>query len=813
MPTRHLALILGLSWGAVSPPPASAGTGVFTLHWAAATQNPNFDRGKDVVVDASGSVYVAGFDSGADKGVLLKYSAGGGLVWSRLFSGGADYLALDPSGNVIVGGTFDASAGTSLDYSVVKYDASGNQLWLRRFDHNQDRDSLEAVAVDGLGNVYVTGMGDGSGPRNVYTLKYDPNGTQLWMAVYTRSDDLASDVAVHSDGSVYVLASTTGFGTDDDIVLIKYNSLGIEQWVGRYNGGGNGPGGDFTDDWPSRLALDAAGNAYVVGHSEPTNGGGYGVVTLKYAGDSTLVWARRYDPGGTSSGDLGQVLSGLAINGSGEVFVSGRISRADFDWVTIKYSASGTEVWAKEFNGPAGGADEPRDLIIDHEGDVVVLGRTQGGVVQLRRYALGDGALLWSETYNGAADGLGLAAKGTAFYAAGFTTALTPDGVTLKYSTDPTPPSLTIGDVSMPEGQSGDTSFAFTVSLSASSSNNVTVSYSTQNNTATAGTDYVPASGNLTFNPGDTSKTVTVVVTADATSENDEAFSLVLTNPDYATLSRDTASGVIVNDDGGSSLPLVTIDDAAIAEGNTAASILAFPVRLSSARATNITLVFGTSSGTATAGTDYTSRSGTFTVPAGAISKNLVFLVQGDTTVEPDETMSVTLDSPLTAVLLRSRATGTIQNDDPAPAATNLTQYRLYHDGTKEHLYTTDQNEYNVLGTRNWTQEGVAYRMLSNGTFAGAASVPFFRLYHPGILQHHWTTDSNEALVLSGNNAWFYEGTIGYLLAAQASGTTPLFRMALASPPLHLWTTDQNEYDTLATRGWTKEGIVGYVIP
>ena len=93
------------------------------------------------------------------------------------------------------------------------------------------------------------------------------------------------------------------------------------------------------------------------------------------------------------------------------------------------------------------------------------------------------------------------------------------------------------------------------------------------------------------------------------------------------------------------------------------------------------------------------------------------------------------------------------------------------------------------------------------------ATVPLFRLYHPGIQQHLWTTDSNEASVLSSTPSWFYEGTIGYLLPTPVLGTVPLYRMALASPPIHLWTTDLNEYETLATRGWVKEGIIGYVIP
>ena len=110
-------------------------------------------------------------------------------------------------------------------------------------------------------------------------------------------------------------------------------------------------------------------------------------------------------------------------------------------------------------------------------------------------------------------------------------------------------------------------------------------------------------------------------------------------------------------------------------------------------------------------------------------------------------------------------------------------------------------------------QEGVAYQTLTKGAYGGVLTVPFFRMYNPGVLQHHWATDANEVTTLSGTPFWFYEGTVGYLLPTQVPGTVPLYRMSFPSPPLHIWTTDKNEYESLAIRGWVKEGIVGYVIP
>jgi alpha-tubulin suppressor-like RCC1 family protein len=262
-------------------------------------------------------------------------------------------------------------------------------------------------------------------------------------------------------------------------------------------------------------------------------------------------------------------------------------------------------------------------------------------------------------------------------------------------------------------------------------------------------------------------------------------------------------------------LSRASISDAAVAEGSSGKSILAFTVTLSQPSVADVSMAYTTSDGTAVAGGDYTGTTGRFTIPAGNTSRNIAILVDGDTAVEANETITVTLTDILGGTISRSTATGMILNDDVAGVATATTQYRLYSPVTLEHLYTTDLNEYNVLGgqTGIWVQEGIGYQMLTNGMFGGVPTVPLFRLYHTGIRQHFWTTDSNEAVILSRDAGWFYEGTIGYVLPSQVAGTIPLYRMSLANPPLHLWTTDLNEYNVLATRGWVKEGVIGYVIP
>ncbi|HVX61702.1 MAG TPA: cellulose binding domain-containing protein [Pirellulales bacterium] len=110
-------------------------------------------------------------------------------------------------------------------------------------------------------------------------------------------------------------------------------------------------------------------------------------------------------------------------------------------------------------------------------------------------------------------------------------------------------PSLSIGDVSQAEGDGGTTNFTFDVTLSAPSSDAVTVQYSTADGTAHAGNDYNAASGTITFSPGQTTRQITVQVLGDTTPEANETFAVKLSHPSGATLATTQATGTIVNDD------------------------------------------------------------------------------------------------------------------------------------------------------------------------------------------------------------------------------------------------------------------------
>lgn len=237
--------------------------------------------------------------------------------------------------------------------------------------------------------------------------------------------------------------------------------------------------------------------------------------------------------------------------------------------------------------------------------------------------------------------------------------------------TDPAPvPALSVADATVAEGNSGAPELVFTVTLSAAATGPVMVAYATSNGTASAGSDYTALSGTLAFAAGETSKEVRVQVSGDTAVEANETLTLALSSPSGATIADGTAIGTIANDDIAPPLPALSVADATVSEGNSGAKDLAFTVSLSAAATGPVTVAYVANNGTATAGSDFTATSGTLTFAAGETSKVVHVQVSGDTAVEGDETLTLTLSSPSGAAIGDGTAIGTITNDDSAPLPT-----------------------------------------------------------------------------------------------------------------------------------------------
>lgn len=236
---------------------------------------------------------------------------------------------------------------------------------------------------------------------------------------------------------------------------------------------------------------------------------------------------------------------------------------------------------------------------------------------------------------------------------------------------------LSIADVSIAEGNDGNTEFTFTVTMNPPSIGTVTVDFSTENNTALAGEDYTATTGTLTFNPMETTQTITVLISGDTVYENDESFLVNLSNSENAVISTtaNQGTGTIQNDD---VIPVLSIGSVSQNEGNSGTSNLAFAITMDHASAFTTTVEYATENGTATTEGDYLATSGTVTFNPGDTSKTIQVSINGDRLVESNETFMVNLSNMSDNATISPTAdqgTGTIVNDDHAPTLlSNVTQ-------------------------------------------------------------------------------------------------------------------------------------------
>jgi len=177
-------------------------------------------------------------------------------------------VAVDSSGNVYVSGETGSFGAGGVDVFLLKYGPDGTLLWQKTWGGTKD-DWGWGVAVDSSGNVYVSGETHsfGAGGGDAFLLKYDSNGTILWQKIWgSIEDDFSLGVAVDASGNAYVIGGTTSFGAGlSDVLLLKYDPNGRLLWKRTW-------GGEEYDK-VFGVAVDPSGNAYVTGGTESFGAG------------------------------------------------------------------------------------------------------------------------------------------------------------------------------------------------------------------------------------------------------------------------------------------------------------------------------------------------------------------------------------------------------------------------------------------------------------------------------------------------------------------------------------------------------------
>ena len=288
----------------------------------------------------------------------------GTRFWTTPYAGTS--LAVDTNGNVCV-------TGIANGFTTVKIGPQGSNLWLSSYSDPAGPTIGEVVLVDGRGNVYVSGSdtfvseGIETGIA-LTTIKYDPNGSQLWASCYKFLDDQGVQVggaALDRAGNFYVVANCLGG------FPVPYQSLAFSDSDGGLLLSVFNPTGNLASQ-AHGLALDSWDNVFVTGQNEryPYPNGGYG--TYKIDTNGMYVWTNIYEqtPTGGSAG------TAIAVDKSDNVYVTGYSpgTNSGNDIVTIEYDNNGNQLWLGRYNGPANGDDEANAIAVDVNGNVYVAG-------------------------------------------------------------------------------------------------------------------------------------------------------------------------------------------------------------------------------------------------------------------------------------------------------------------------------------------------------------------------------------------------------------------------------------------------------
>lgn len=366
------------------------GTGSFT------------DQANAIAVDKYGNVFVTGWahmepgglDCGTIDYVTIKYNANGVQQWMKRYEGpgGADDIAyaitIDDASNVYVTGS--SYGGSSKDdIATIKYNSDGVQQWVIRYNGpSNDVDAGRAIGLDANGYVFVTGNSfQTSHGADFITIKYSPAGVQQWASRYNgpgNGDDIANALVVDLFGNVIVTGGSKGSTSNSDYATVKYDPIGVQQWVSRYNGPGNGI------DESRGIVTDLSGNVFVTGYSMGTTTTNYDFATIMYVSDGSELWVKRYN----GPANLIDKACGIAISRKPcskplvidapcwtySIYVTGQsqASTTNNDYLTIKYDIHGDTAWTKRYNSTNNGDDIPSGIAaINNSEFVYVTGTTK----------------------------------------------------------------------------------------------------------------------------------------------------------------------------------------------------------------------------------------------------------------------------------------------------------------------------------------------------------------------------------------------------------------------------------------------------
>ncbi len=356
---------------------------------------------KDMVIDASGNIYVAGTKTvtGYDEHdiIVLKYNSSGVLLWDFVYNGNgnaddvANSCVLDSSGNLFVTGK-SFGIGTGYDIITMMIDSSGTLSWNRIFSNGSGNTTEAGIFIveNHSNEFFVCGTGSG----DLILLKYDQFGTLLWERTFNSiiyGYDDVNYLKLDHNGNIIVTGNTTDVSGWQDILLLKYSSDGMLIWSKSFGLNQN------WNEYPYSCTVDDDNNIYLTG--EYTNYIHSDCITLKYTPGGNLEWYRLFN------GTINEIALGLdiRIDRTGNIVVAGQcLTNSLIDAVILKYNPAGELIWSKFYD--EGFNEDAFKLSLDSSDNIYLLCFGQTSNYDFDYLTLkfnNSGIFQWSIKYDG----------------------------------------------------------------------------------------------------------------------------------------------------------------------------------------------------------------------------------------------------------------------------------------------------------------------------------------------------------------------------------------------------------------------------